>query len=242
MYQEFDQGAAPLADSEASGLPDIPEYLMQTYWWAYIHPRAVRFFDRMIVVDLILFGNYRRLRDAAFSVLPQRLEGKTLQVACVYGDFTSALVARLALGATLDVIDVVPIQLRNLRRKLSSRIPVSLFCRDASATGFPSATYERVILFFLLHEQPEPVRLATLEEALRVVKPGGQVVVIDYHRPHRFNPLRWLMKPLLTRLEPFARDLWQADIDSLLPPDVAPASIHKTIFFGGMYQRLVIRR
>jgi ubiquinone/menaquinone biosynthesis C-methylase UbiE len=30
----------------------------------------------------------------------------------------------------------------------------------------------------LLHEQPEHVRRATLSEALRVVKPGGKIVIV----------------------------------------------------------------
>jgi ubiquinone/menaquinone biosynthesis C-methylase UbiE len=232
----------PLVDAEASGLPGIPDYLTETYWWAYIHPRAVRFFDRMIAVDVILFGNYRRLRDAAFAALPSRIEGKTLQLACVYGDFTPALASRLAPQASLDVVDVVPIQLRNLRRKLPGGSPVCLSCRDASVLGFSSAAYDQVILFFLLHEQPQPVRQATLAEALRVVKPGGRVVVVDYHQPNRFNPLRVLMKPLLARLEPFALDLWKNEISDWLPQDAAPVEIQKTTYFGGLYQRVVIRR
>lgn len=241
MYQEFDPGALPLADVDASGFAEIPDYLTETYWWAYIHPRAVRFFDHMLAVNLILFGNYRRLRDAALAALAPRLEGKTLQVACVYGDFTTTLVSRLAPRATLDVVDVVPIQLRNLRRKLPQQAPVSLFCRDATRLGFDSESYDQVIVFFLLHEQPAEVRRQTLQEVLRVVKPGGRVVIVDYHRPHRFNPLRLLMKPLLTRLEPYALDLWQTDVSQWLGL-AAVQDVNETTFFGGLYQRVVIKR
>ena len=53
---------------------DIPNYLEEIYWWAYVHPRAVKFFDRHALVNLILFGNYRRLRDDA---LAKALQGKT---------------------------------------------------------------------------------------------------------------------------------------------------------------------
>ncbi len=242
MYQDFDPGALPLTDVDATELSDIPRYLTETYWWAYVHPQAVRFFDRMIAVNLILLGNYRRLRDAALAALPSRLEGKTLQVACVYGDFTPTVASRLTPGAALDVVDVVPIQLRNLRRKLPVTAPVSLYCRDATALGFSTATYDQAIVFFLLHEQPDSVRRETLAEAIRVVKPGGQVVVVDYHRPQRFNPLRFVMKPLLARLEPFALDLWNKDIQCWLPQEVSDEHIHKTTFFGGLYQRVVIQR
>ncbi len=49
---------------EQHSLP-IPRYLEAVYWWAYVHPRAVHLFEREWLVNLILFGNYGRLRDAA---------------------------------------------------------------------------------------------------------------------------------------------------------------------------------
>lgn len=242
MYQRFDPGVLPLNDCDAIRSSEVPDYLTETYWWAYIHPRAVRLFDRMAVANLILFGNYRRLRRAALDALGLPIRGKTLQVACVYGDFTPAVALQLAGDASLDVVDVVPMQLQNLSRKLPAESPVSLYCRDSSALGFEAASYDQAIIFFLLHEQPDTVRRKTLEEVLRVVKPGGRVVIIDYHRPHWLNPLRLLMRPLLTRLEPFALDLWKEEVRHWCPQDVADERVQKTTFFGGLYQRIVIDR
>src|SRR5689334_10830148 len=140
----------------------IPAYLEETYWWAYVHPKAVRLFERQWLVNLILWGNFARLRDAALDALGRELPGRTLQVACVYGDFTARLAARVGRGATLDVVDVLPIQLANLRRKLPPAAPVALLQRDASDLGVPDRSYDRVVLFFLLHEMPADVRRATL--------------------------------------------------------------------------------
>lgn len=240
MFNEFEPGALLRAANDASQLAQIPQYLSETYWWAYIHPRAVRFFDRMLAVNFILFGNYRRLRNAALRALPLKLTGKTLQVACVYGDFTPELVSRLAPDASLDVVDVVPIQLENLHRKLPAEAPVKLYLRDSTALKFETAAYDQVIVFFLLHEQPDDVRRQTLAEAARVVKPGGRMVVVDYHRPHGLNPMRLLMKPLLSRLEPFALDLWRSELRRWLPDELADRRVCKTTYFGGLYQRLVI--
>lgn len=230
----------------------VPRYLVQTYWWAYGHPLAVRVFERQWLVNLILWGNFRRLRDAAIAALGGRLRGRTLQISCVYGDLTRRIAARLARGAQLHVIDVLHIQLDNLARKLPRRLlerrgpngrdppAVELFQADSSAFDFHAASYDRALLFFLLHEQPAEVRRRTLAEALRIVKPGGRIVIVDYHRPHRLNPLYWMMAGVFRALEPYALDLWRDEIASWLPAGSRPIVVQKRTFFGGLYQLMSI--
>jgi ubiquinone/menaquinone biosynthesis C-methylase UbiE len=225
---------------EAPWSVEVPDYLREVYWWAYVHPNAVRLFERQWLVNLILWGNFSRLRDLALESLGRELQGRTLQVACVYGDFTRRLAFRLASGASLDVIDVLPIQLRNLREKLPAGSPVRTVHCDSSELRFDDATYDRAVIFFLLHEQPQEVRSKTLSEALRVLKPGGKLVIVDYHLPRRLHPLRYLFRPVLMLLEPFAADLWKHQIAEWLPAGFEPRSLVKETYFGGLYQKLVI--
>ncbi len=223
--------------------PPIPSYLHQHYWWAYVHPSAPKVFERPWLVDLILWGNYRRLIDAAMAALGQKLPGRSLQIACVYGELTRLLSQRIAQsGGTLDVLDILPVQLANLRAKLPADAPVSLLQQDSSAMDIPDATYDRVLLFFLLHEQPADVRRATLAEAQRVVKPGGQIVIVDFSRPKAWHPLRYLWLPVLTVLEPFAPDLWRNDERICLPPAEGTRSVKRRTYFGGMYQLIDLIR
>ena len=218
----------------------IPAYLQDAYWWAYVHPNAVSFFERQWLVNLILWGNFARLRDAALAELGREVRGRTLQVACVYGNFSEYLAARIAPGGSLDVVDVLPIQLRNLREKLPAAAPVALHQRDSTALGFDDASYDQAVIFFLLHEQPAAARAQTLREALRVVKPGGKLVLVDYHLPRRLHPLRYLFRPVLRALEPFALDLWQHEISQWLPLSVRAGQVRKETYYGGLYQKLVI--
>lgn len=221
----------------ATPLP-IPNYLEQTYWWAYVHPKAVYVFERQWLVNLILWGNFNRLRDAALDALGASLDGRTLQIACVYGNLTAKLRERLTPDAELHIVDILPVQLENLTRKLPVDPRVKLIHADSADLPMASASYERALLFFLLHEMPEDVRRKTIAEALRMLKPGGQLVVVDYHKPSAMNPLYWPMQGILRTLEPYAMDLWRQQIGDWLPAGVEIREARHRTLFGGLYQML----
>ena len=219
----------------------VPPYLAQTYWWAYVHPSAVRIFERQWLVNLILWGNFGKLRDAALDELGSRIHGRTLQIACVYGDLTNRLRARLTTGGGLDVVDVLRVQLENLARKLPGDPRVGLIQGDSAELDIATGGYDQALLFFLLHEQPEAVRKRTLSEALRVLKRGGKLVIVDYHRPTSTHPLYWPMVVILKTLEPFAMDLWRREVAEWLPAGAA-ARVEKRTLFGGLYQLLSVTK
>ncbi len=222
--------------------PHAPYYLDNYYWWAYVDPWAVRFFERDWLINLILLGNYKKLGNAALEEFGDRVSGRSLQITCCYGDLTPRLAGRVAAGGgALDVLDVMPVQLENLKRKLKPDAPVNLMQMDSTALAMPDAHYDQVLLFFLLHEQPQLFRERTLGEALRVLKPGGKLVIVDYGKPNRNNPLRWLLLPVLGKLEPFAVDLWRREMDEVIP-ELARHDFRRAKYFGGLYQKIVVRK
>lgn len=222
---------------------EIPSYVNAHYWWAYVHPWAVKLFERPWLTNLILWGNYARLRDAALADMGEVLPGRTLQVACVYGDLTCRVDARAAAGGgSLDVVDVLQIQLDNLRHKLPADASVRLLRMDSTHLSLSAARYDRALVFFLLHEQPDHARERTMREVFRVVKPGGRIVIVDYARPRFWHPLRYLWRPVLATLEPFALDLWRREIANWLPIGAATKISRKDSFFGGLYQKVVFIR
>ena len=98
--------------------PPIPDYLQDTYWWAYVHPKSFWFFEREWVVNLILWGNMRKLTDAVLDELDLQPNSRVLQVACVYGDFSNRLASHLGhTSSRLSVVDVAPIQIQQYREK-----------------------------------------------------------------------------------------------------------------------------
>lgn len=239
-----DDAVVESADADVLATPaKVPAYLESTYWWAYVRPWAVTLFEREWLVDLILWGNYRRLRDGALALFGDRLPGRTLQLACVYGDLTSRLNRRVdAAGGSLDVVDVLSVQLDNLRHKLPATHKVGLLNMDSSDLTIQDKSYDRVLMFFLLHEQPRAVRERTLAEAFRVVKPDGEVMIVDFAKPHWWNPMRYLWLPILGLLEPFAPDLWRHhDITRWLPKAFAKRIKRRETMFGGLYQILLLK-
>lgn len=221
--------------------PVIPGYLEDTYWWAYLRPRAIWIFEREWLVNLILWGNMARLTRAVLDEMDCEERAPVLQVACVYGDFSNLLATHLKrTRSRLAIVDIAPIQLQNVSNKLNHHGNIDLYHQDSSAMQFADGCFDRTVVFFLLHEQPEDVRRKTMTEAIRVTRSGGKLVIIDYHGPKRTNPLRYLMRPVLHWLEPFALDLWRTELPDYLPEDIAPEQISSQFYCGGLYQKVVV--
>ena len=222
--------------------PSIPDYLQDTYWWAYLHPKSFWFFEREWVVNLILWGNMKKLTNAVLDEMELQPHSSVLQVACVYGDFSNRLASHLGqTQSRLSVVDVASIQINNIEKKLAVHDNVSVHHQDSTCMSFPNDSFEETVVFFLLHEQPEEARRKTIVEAIRVTRPGGRVIFVDYHGPKRSNPMRYVMKPILSMLEPFAMDLWREELPAFMPAEIKPEQLSSSFYFGGLYQKVVLK-
>ena len=217
--------------------PSIPTYLREVYHWAYLDPRNVRLLDRDLVVAAILWGNDARLRRAAFAefVPSQRI----LQASHVYGGMIPGLARLLGPQGRLDVIDVAPIQVARCREKLAPYPWARVRRADARDPG--GGPYDAVSCYFLLHELPDGFKSAVVDALLGVVRPGGSVVFVDYHRPPPWHPLGWVRSRVFDALEPLAKGLWGREIRDFAGEGVGFAW-HKETYFGGLYQKVVARR
>lgn len=224
--------------------PPVPDYLEETYWWAYVRPWAVRFFEREWLVNLILWGNYEPLMQAALRALEGRLSGKTLQISCAYGNLSPRIMERAEkAGGQFEVLDVLAVQLDNLRRKIGTGKMPRMMQMDSTHLYLPDAHYDQTLLFFLMHEQPRDVREKSLAEAWRVLKPGGRLVIVDFARPKWWHPVRYLWLPILGILEPFAPDLWGARrLVEWLPESLASRVIERQTVYGSLFQVLILQK
>lgn len=128
------------------------------------------------VYDAVLERFFRPGRQAAARVLDLRPGERVL----LAGVGTGLDLPYLPAGARAVGIDVSPAMLgRAARRTAPCR--VELRQGDAADTGEPDGSFDAAILALVLSVVPEPRRL--LAETLRVVRPGGRVVVFDKFAP-----------------------------------------------------------
>jgi SAM-dependent methyltransferase len=215
----------------------LPDYLVNTYTWAYLRPASVVLLDNPFVVSAILWGNFRRLLRAACSEFQPGQ--RVLQAASVYGSLSSNLAETVGRDGRLEVIDIAPIQVENCRRKLAGYPQATARVADAAAPG--GGFYDGICCFFLLHEVPDEQKRAVVDALLRSVAPGGKVVFVDYHRAWPLHPTRIVMEGVFRWLEPYAHGLIRREIMDFA---VEPQAFRwrKVTFFGGLYQKVVAER
>jgi ubiquinone/menaquinone biosynthesis C-methylase UbiE len=180
----------------------------------YTEGALIRLVDHQFLIAAILLGQYRALVDRIVEgMAEQQLDAQTVLVtACAFGDVVPRVAAAAARGraARLQVLDLYATELDQVRRKLRPARPgpaLDLRQGDACASGLPDASVAVNVLFFLLHELPPAQQQQALDEACRVLAPGGMLYLAEFHRP-RARLLRaagWLYFHVF---EPWGLLLW----------------------------------
>ncbi|MDH5324244.1 MAG: class I SAM-dependent methyltransferase [Gammaproteobacteria bacterium] len=198
----------------------IPLYLARHYWWAYLWRPGLWLFDHHFLINAILFGQYKVLKQHfladIFSHVHNSQNEAHLLLANVYGSLVPDLAAKLA-PVPLTLVDVAWQQLRMARQKTPPG-SIQLVQMNGEQLGFDVSAFKTVMLFFLLHELPLPARQRVLSEVMRVTVKGGHIHIAEYSalaRSHWFHSI-WPMRWLLQTLEPFLESFWTESLSDLL--------------------------
>lgn len=155
------------------------------------YDRAATFYD---YAEGLLELGFRRWRRDLWARVPT---GRTLEL----GIGTGRSLRFLPPGTGVVAIDLSPRMLARAQRR-AERLGVNVDLRvaDAQALPFQDASFDTVLATCLFCSVPEPV--LGLREARRVLKPGGQLLLLEHvrsGRPVLGRLMRWL-DPLVVRI------------------------------------------
>lgn len=160
--------------------------------------RVRRFYDTvaasydgwMWLFDRLLLGDSRKR-------IISRAGGQTLELAVG----TGLNLAFYPHDVQLTGVDLTPAMLAIAgRRAQALGVKVDLRLGDAQALDFPDERFDTVVCTLSLCTIPDERR--ALAEAYRVLRPGGQLLLLEHARSS-VRPVRWverLLDPLLVRL------------------------------------------
>jgi ubiquinone/menaquinone biosynthesis C-methylase UbiE len=199
----------------------LPEYLAEHYWWAYLSPKGVKFFDRPYIVNGILWGQYHKIAQDTVNLFSSENElvntqQKVAGISCAYGEFFPKLAAHNNVNQ-LYLFDIAPIQLTQIQKKIPAPLldkKCQLFLSNAEQISMADQCVDSAILFFLLHELPEFSRANVLSETIRITKSGGRIIIADYAEnkdKHFFNRVK-VFNSVFEKLEPFLGGFWRCDL------------------------------
>ena len=186
--------------------------------------------------DILLgAGAFNAARQHSFSLLNDWQDKRVL----ISGIGSGLDIPMLPSGALYTGIDITPAMLERARQQAKQRrIDMDLLPGNAMQLAFDDNEFDRVVMHLILAVVPDPQR--ALGEALRVLKPGGEILILDkFLRPGQAAPLRRALN-MLTRHIATRTDVVFEDI---LAPYHDASLIHdEPALMRGWFRHLILRK
>ncbi len=196
--------------------------------WSYQYQWLYDAISRMAALSVGGENRFRRLALTDLSLDPQQV---VLDLCCGSGQATQILVQHFQ---SVTGLDASPLSLRRAQQNVPQATYVEAF---AESIPFLEGHFDLVHTSMALHEMSPPQRQQILQEVYRVLKPGGQFVLVDFHRPQQ--PLLWPGLALFLVLfeTETAWQLLQENLSQSLQ-DVGFETVSQQLHAGGSLQTL----
>ncbi|MEL7197782.1 MAG: class I SAM-dependent methyltransferase [Pseudomonadota bacterium] len=176
----------------------------------YIHAEIVH--RRM--VEKIFPGGIFKMRRVAAGRAPRDHYDTICELGCSTGHYTQAL-AETYPDAAITGVDLSHRGLEHCARVGNARGAAwTLHQRPAEDTQLPEASFDLVTSYILLHEIPASVLQEVFDEAFRLLKPGGDLLMADVTRFADMSKIAVWRQDLIARMggEPYWRETAQLDL------------------------------
>lgn len=209
----------------------------------YGNRHLIHWVDVQSVISAILLCQYGRLVDKIVADLRQTdlRNQRCLMTSCAFGNVMPrvAQAAQDSGAAELEVVDIIDHELKHAARKLQHlAIQQNYRVDNATQLSVASNSVAANLMFFLLHELPPAHKALVLQEAVRVLKPGGKFYLAEFHRPDAgwLRCLSWLYFKVF---EPWGLDLWSRQDPLAMLEASGQVHCRRQTFAGGNFQVIV---
>jgi ubiquinone/menaquinone biosynthesis C-methylase UbiE len=151
-----------------------------------------RFYD---LATGLLRRRGKRLRIMLADDLELRPGDRVLDVGCGTGRLSRVFAERVAPTGSVDGIDAAVEMIKRASSKARKRgVPATFQVAFAQELPFPDASFDAVACILALHHVAEDDQQTAVEEMYRVLKPGGQLLIAEFHKGpgRRHAGPRWL--------------------------------------------------
>ncbi|MDR9436242.1 MAG: class I SAM-dependent methyltransferase [Thiohalophilus sp.] len=128
--------------------------------------------------DLIVNGPTAGMRRNSL----RRLAETTDQTILVSGIGTGLDIPELPAGPAYIGLDLTTAMLRRAQRRVGHRNDIQLHCGDVMHLPYADEQFDSILMHLILAVVPVPER--ALQEATRVVRPGGRILILDKFLRH----------------------------------------------------------
>ncbi|MFL2515014.1 MAG: methyltransferase domain-containing protein [Parasynechococcus sp.] len=206
---------------------------------SFLRPLAYRhrwIYDSVTAVSSLSVGGVGRLRGLGLDALSHRLEpnAEILDLCCGSGE---AAAPWISAGYAVTGLDVSPraLDLAAERHPLMQRVEGL-----AEAPPLKDQSFNAIQLSVALHEFPRAERELVLTSALRLLKPGGWLVLVDLHPA---DPLMRLPQRVFCAL--FETETATAMLEDDLPAQLSALGfihVEQELLAGRALQRITAQR
>jgi len=206
----------------------------------YSNMRLIKMIDFQPIISAILLFQYKRLVTKIVSELDlmDLRDKKALITSCAFGNVIPRVVRAAVQGGAerVLIVDILHNELLRAGTKVEEFSgKVEFIEDDATALKREGGEIAANVIFFLLHELPHHLKGQALDEAGRMLAPGGRLLIAEFHRPDPWV-LRALSWTYFKVFEPLGLAIWDTHDPLHWLENAGGWTCERTTYFFGNFQ------